>query len=99
MPRFNSRTGVFMGAVRSNYRSHFNTKCGHEDDENTGDKYPSPSDENSDEHPQEQNDYYDKPRQRPRPYYTSKDVLSLPKTYGHKNTVTEKNMSRKPCEN
>jgi hypothetical protein len=73
VPRFNSRAGVFMGAVRSNYRSYFQRECVANEGRKL-DKYLSSYEDFNDASPEQDNEYYNKPRPRPRRYYKCKST-------------------------
>ncbi|CAF4227286.1 unnamed protein product, partial [Adineta steineri] len=73
MPRFNPEIGVFMGGVQSQYQSLFKPECDYEYEEHTDDEEPiSYEKEDNDEYkkPERKNNYYYRPRHRPRPYDT-----------------------------
>jgi len=71
MPRFNPRTGSFMAAVQSNYKSYFKPECRNDAVEMAGDKQPISYDQDYNESPERMDDSYYKPRRRTRPHYTS----------------------------
>ncbi len=64
MPRFNRKTGDFMGGMESYYRSHFRPECDYDHDEKTGDEQPLAYAENDYQSPDTENNYYYKPRHR-----------------------------------
>lgn len=84
MPRFNPRTRIFMTPVRSKFRSYFKPECQPKDDAKMGDQRPPfPYDPNLDQSPEEENEYYNKPR----PYYPSKHLTFSIETLESYNTV------------
>ncbi|CAF4179281.1 unnamed protein product [Adineta steineri] len=107
MPRFNPETGVFMGGVQSQYQSQFKPECDHEYEEHTDDEEPIPYEEkptsyekeDNDEYkkPERKNNYYYRPRHRPRPHETtttkeeghSSEETTTEEYYSSEETTTE----------
>jgi hypothetical protein len=72
MSRFDPRMNNYVNGIKTNYRSQFQADCQNDYDKETDNDYPPSYNRDSNESPEDMEDYNNKPARRTRPSYPSK---------------------------